>query len=300
MLLIAGGFAWGPRQQFAHVGDFHLASGEVIVDAVLGYRTAGELNASRSNAVLLLPWFLGRTGQMARQNGPGKLVDTSTYFVITVDTFGNGVSSSPSTSARQPEEKFPAFTIADLVESQYLLVTRTLQLARLHAVVGISMGGMQALQWTTAHPQFMDKAVSIVGSPQSQPDDQQRWRDGIEWLQAPPSTRAKLLLSRWKPRAALNELRIEPYDYVRQAQAIMAHDITQPFGGSMERAAAAIRAELLVVSTWQDREVNPRPAFDLARIARAEVLELDGRCGHQAPSCERAVLWPAVARFLAR
>ena len=68
----------------------------------------------------------------------------------------------------------------------------------------------------------------------------------------------------------------------------------------MERAAAAIRADLMVVSTWQDREVNPRPAFDLARIARAEVLELDGRCGHQAPSCERAVLWPAVARFLDR
>jgi hypothetical protein len=46
--------------------------------------------------------------------------------------------------------------------------------------------------------------------------------------------------------------------------------------------------------------VNPKPGFDLARIAGAELLELDGRCGHQAPSCEREVLWSAVARFLDR
>ena len=64
--------------------------------------------------------------------------------------------------------------------------------------------------------------------------------------------------------------------------------------------AAAMRADLMVVSTWQDREVNPAPAFALARAAHAEVLELDGRCGHQAPSCERAIVRPAVARFLAR
>jgi homoserine O-acetyltransferase len=300
VLLIPGAFAYGRSQQFAHLGDFRLESGEIITDAVVGYRTAGKLNASKSNAVLVAPWFQGNTGQLARQIGPGKLVDTSKYFVIMVDALGNGVSSSPSTSTRQREERFPAFTMADIVESQYQLATRALQLTHLHAVVGISMGGMQVFQWTIAHPQFMDKAVSIVGSPQSQPDDRQRWTDGIEWLRDPAWTRARLALSRWKPRAALNELRLAPHDHIRQARAIMDFDITRPFGGSMDRAAAAIRADLMVVSTWQDREVNPKPAFDLARIAGAHVLELDGRCGHQAPSCERATLWPAVARFLDR
>jgi homoserine O-acetyltransferase len=300
VLLIVVALAFTRGQQVAALGDFRLESGEVITGAVVGYRTAGTLNASRSNAVLVAPWFQGTTRQLARQIGRKKLVDTSKYFVIMVDAFGNGVSSSPSTNTRQGGESFPAFTMADIVESQYQLVTKVLQLTHLHAVVGISMGGMQVFQWTVAHPGFMDKAVSIVGSPQTQPDDRQRWSEGMQWLRHPAWTRARIALSRWKPRTALNELRIAPDDHIRQAQAIMAFDITRPFGGSMERAAAAIRADLMVVSTWQDREVNPRPAFDLARIARAEVLELDGRCGHQAPSCERAVLWPAVARFLDR
>jgi homoserine O-acetyltransferase len=302
VLLIPGAFAFAfaPRQQFAPLGDFRLESGEMIADAVVGYRTAGQLNAARSNAVLVAPWFQGTTGQLARQIGPGKLVDTSKYFVIMVDALGNGVSSSPSTSKRQADQTFPAFTMADVVASQHQLVTRVLGLNHLHAIVGISMGGMQVFQWTVSYPTFMSKAVSIVGSPQSQPDDQQRWRDGIAWLQNPAPTRVRSLLARWKPRAALNELRIEPHDNTRQAQAIMALDISRPFGGSMERAAAAMHADLMIVSTWADREVNPKPAFDLARIASAHVLELDGRCGHQAPSCERKVMWPAVARFLDR
>jgi homoserine O-acetyltransferase len=298
MLLIPGAFA--PRQQFAHLGDFRLENGDVITDAIIGYRTAGALNPTRSNAVLVAPWFQGTTRQLARQIGPGKLVDTSKYFVIMVDSLGNGVSSSPSTSAQQPDQTFPAFTIADIVDSQHQLVTRILGLNHLHAIVGISMGGMQVFQWAISYPYFMNKAVSIVGSPQSQADDRQRWADGIEWLRQPTWTRSRLMLFRARPRSAVNELRIEPHDQIRQAEAIQALDVTRPFARSMERAAAAIRANLMVVSTWEDREVNPKPAFDLARIADAEMLELDGRCGHQAPSCERATLWSAVARFLDR
>jgi homoserine O-acetyltransferase len=299
-LLIPSALACAPSQHVARLGDLRLQSGELIKDSVVGYRTRGQLNAARSNAVLVTPWYQGTSGQLARQIGPGMLVDSSKYFVIIVDAFGNGVSSSPSNSSLQPAGSFPVFTIADIVESQYQLVTRTFQLSHLHAVVGISMGGMQVFQWMTAHPDFIDKGVSIVGSPQSQPDDKGRSADVIRSVRVPAWTRARRALSRWQPRAALNELRIDPENYIRQAQAISTLDIFQSFGGSMERAAAAMRAELMVVSTWQDREVNPKPAFDFARTARADVLELDGRCGHQAPSCERATLWPAVARFLER
>lgn len=300
--IVAGVLAWivtwTPRQQFAHLGDFRLQSGETIANLVVGYRTAGRLNASRTNAVLVAPWFLGTSGQLAWQIGPGKLVDTSTNFVIMVDALGNGVSSSPSTSARQPGPSFPRFTIGDIVESQRLVVTQTLQLARLRAVVGISMGGMQVFEWAVAHPQMMDKAVSIVGSPRTQPDDRQRWQEGMQWVQVPARTRVWSAISAGNPLAALGELRVAPYDYIRQAEAVMAHDISTRFGGSMTRAAATMRSQLLVASTWEDRAVNPKPAFELARLAGARVLELDGRCGHQAPSCDRATLWPEVNRFL--
>jgi len=147
----------------------------------------------------------------------------------------------------------------------------------------------------------MDKAVSIVGSPQSQPDDRTRWAQYIANLQAGSAwTRGWQALSRGKPRTAFHELRLHADDHVRQAEAVMRFDIAAPLEGSMARAAATMRAELFVVGTWTDREVNPQPAFELARMVKAEILELDGRCGHLAPSCEEATLWPAVSRFLDR
>jgi homoserine O-acetyltransferase len=298
--VIRGTFARAD-QRTAHLGEFPLESGDVIQDCRIGYRTRGRLNPSRSNAVLVVPWFQGESRQLVRHVGRGKLVDSSRYFVIAVDALGNGISSSPSNSDAQRGRDFPTFTIRDMVESEYQLVTRAIGLTHLRAVVGISMGGMQVFQWVTAYPHFMDKGVSIVGSPQTQTDDRLRWRAYIASLQETSvGMRVSLALSRGKPRTAFKELLIETDDHSRQGQAIAAHDVATPFGGSMTRAAAAIRAELLVVGTWGDREVNPKPAFEVARMVNAEVLELDGRCGHQAPSCEQAMLWPAVERFLSR
>jgi homoserine O-acetyltransferase len=289
------------RQQTGDLGDFRLASGDHIRSCTIGYRTCGRLNPSRSNAVIVAPWFQGTSGQLVRQIGPGRLVDSSRYFVIAFDALGNGISSSPSTSPAQRGGDFPAFTIGDMVESQHQIVTRAFGLTHLHAVVGISMGGMQVHQWMADHPDFMDCAVSIVGSPQSQDDDRARWQAYIAALQEKSAWRRSMLaLSRLKLRTALNELRIDPHDHTRQAQAIMRLDIAAPFGGSLTRAAAVTRARLLVVGAWTDREVNPTPAFEFARAARADVLVLDGRCGHQAPSCEQATVWPAVDRFLER
>jgi homoserine O-acetyltransferase/O-succinyltransferase len=287
------------KQRLAQLGHFPLESGERIKNCKVGYRTFGRLNPSKSNAVVVTSSYQGTSAQLASKIGPGKLVDSSEFFVIAVDALGNGTSSSPSNSGAQPGPEFPSFTIRDMIESQLWLVTRVFGLTHLKAIVGISMGGMQVFQWMTAYPDFIDKAVSIVGSPQSQPDDRMRWERYIANLQDhSPWTRGWRALSQGKPRTALNELRIKPIDHLRQAQAIMRFDLAAPFDGSMARAAASIRAELLVVGTWADREVNPQPAFELARMANAEVLELDGRCGHLAPICEETTLWREVGRFL--
>jgi homoserine O-acetyltransferase len=300
-LVLPGTLACGSPQQIAHIGDLPLQGGGSIKACFVGYRTIGHLNHDASNVVVVLPWYQGTSGQLAAQVGPGKLVDTTTYFAVLFDSLGNGVSSSPSNSGLQPGASFPVFGIDDMVESQYKVLTQTLGIMRVHGVVGISMGGMQVFQWLSAHPEFMNRGVSIVGSPQAQPDDRERWERGIEALRTQSAwARGRSALMRAAPFAAVNELRIQPLDHTRQAQAIMSLDIARRFEGSFERAAAAMRADLLMVSTWQDHEVNPKPAFELARLAGAQVLELDGRCGHQAPSCERATLWPAVARFLSR
>ena len=299
LLLFPSVIACAPSQQIARLGDVRLESGSVIRDCRIGYRTAGQLDAARSNAVLVTPWFQGTSAELTRQIGPGKLVDSSKYFVIMVDTLGNGVSSSPSTSSLQPGDDFPTFSIGDMVETQHHLVTQVLHVAHLKAVVGISMGGMQVFQWITTYPEFMDKGISIVGSPQAQPDDRLRCQDLIRTVQANPAwKRAMFALGRGQPRAAFGELGIDAGDHARQAQAIMALDIPSSFGGSMARAASSIRARLLVVGTTKDREVNPAPGFELAGLAGAEVFHLKGDCGHQSPSCEKDTLWPLVGRFL--
>jgi homoserine O-acetyltransferase len=133
-----------PGQQIAQLGDLPLQSGAVLRDCRVGYRTFGTLDAARSNAVLVTAWSMGRSRDLARHIGPGRLVDSRRYFVIAVDPLGNGVSSSPSNSLQQPGDRFPRLSIRDMVEAQRRLVRDVLHLEHLHAVVGTSLGGMQA------------------------------------------------------------------------------------------------------------------------------------------------------------
>jgi hypothetical protein len=85
---------------------------------------------------------------------------------------------------------------------------------------------------------------------------------------------------------------------VMQLEAMMGHDVAAPFGGSMERAAQAMKAKMLVVVNVHDHMVIPGPAVDFAKLAKAELVELRGDCGHRAPSCEQDRVGAAIARFL--
>src|SRR5712692_6946751 len=134
-------------QQVAELGDLNLRGGGVIHDFRIGYRTLGKLNTDRSNAILWPTWLGGRTEDLLPFVGPANVADTSRYFVILVDSIGNGTSSSPSNSKAQPLMKFPEFSILDMVESEHRLAIEVLHLSHLHAVVGISMGGMQVFAW---------------------------------------------------------------------------------------------------------------------------------------------------------
>jgi homoserine O-acetyltransferase/O-succinyltransferase len=298
--LVLLGAACGPGQQVARLGDLPLESGQVVRDCRLGYRTFGGLDAARSNAVLLIPWFLGRSAELARHVGPGRLVDSRRYFVVVVDSIGGGVSTSPSNSEAQPGPAFPRYTVRDMVEAQHRLLTAKLGIAHLRAVVGTSLGGMQVFQWMTAHPGFMDKAVTIAGSPRISALERRRWLDEASAVQAEARwRRAAGALRRWRPQDAFRALRDDPMDHARQAEAVATTDVSASYGGSLERAATAVRTRTLVVVSERDETVDPGPAMEFARLTGARLLVLDGRCGHDAPACEKGTLWPAVDRFLA-
>ena len=108
--------------QVVELGECALESGEVLAPCDLGYRTYGELNAARDNAILISTWFGGNSAAWTGILGSG-LIDLEGFYTIVVDAFGNGVSTSPTTSPTQGGEAFPLVSIGDMVHSQYRLVT---------------------------------------------------------------------------------------------------------------------------------------------------------------------------------
>ena len=160
---------------FADLGDVTLESGQTLRDVKIGYRTFGEMNRDKSNVVLFPSWFNGLTADLVDYIGPGGLVDSSKYYVIAVDAISNGVSTSPSNSATQRGQMYPKISLKDMVETQHQLLTRKLGISKVYAVMGISMGGMQAFQWVVQYPAFAERAVSIVGTPQMSQKDMALW-----------------------------------------------------------------------------------------------------------------------------
>ncbi len=172
----------------AHPQDMHFAeplalqSGAMLRDYTLRYETYGTLNAERSNAVLICHAlnashhvagvYEGQSrseGWWDNMIGPGKPVDTNRFFVIGVNNLGSCFGSSgpmhpnPDT-ARVYGPDFPVVTVEDWVNAQARLLDR-LGIATLAAVMGGSLGGMQALSWTLQHPTRVRHAVVVASAP---------------------------------------------------------------------------------------------------------------------------------------
>jgi Homoserine acetyltransferase len=316
------------NQKFAELGDFRLENGQTIRRCRIGYRTFGELNAERSNAILFPTWFSGKSEDLMSLIGPGKMFDSSKYFVIAVDALGNGVSSSPSNSRLQPGRAFPRFSIRDMVNSQHKMLTEKMQLKRLYAVTGISMGGMQTFQWMISYPDFMVKAIPIVGTPRQSSYDLLLWETELRVIEANRNLkdgkkRAMSVMAgiqtlflytphyhvthtkadgfqRVLAEGEKSLARLDMEDYASQLRAMMGHDVYKSFNNSGEQAAAAVRARALVVIAQHDHMVNPSSSLEFASLLKAETVELTNDCGHLAPVCEGDKVAAALKLFLSQ
>ena len=166
-------------QDFVSDEPFHFESGGSIPALTLRYETYGRLNAAKDNAILICHALTGNHHCAGVYNmderkrgwwnfviGPGKPINTSRYFVICSNVLGGCAGSSGPTSIN-PETgdcyrlDFPRLTIRDMVKAQSLLLD-SLGLNRLHAVIGGSMGGMQALQWVIDFPDRVGRYIALA------------------------------------------------------------------------------------------------------------------------------------------
>jgi len=158
-----------------------LASGAALAAGYhLVYETYGTLNAARSNAVLVCHALNagahvagldanGQTGWWDNLVGPGKPLDTNRFFVIGVNNPGSCFGSSGPmhinpANGRAWGADFPVVTVEDWVDAQARLVQR-LGIERLAAVIGGSLGGMQALAWTLRHPARVQHCIAVATAP---------------------------------------------------------------------------------------------------------------------------------------
>jgi homoserine O-acetyltransferase len=169
--------------QAMHFADaLQLQSGASVRDYTLAYETYGTLNADRSNAVLVCHAlnashhvagvYEGQDkseGWWDNMIGPGKPVDTNHFFVIGVNNLGSCFGSTGPMHTHPDTGKvygadFPVVTVEDWVNAQALLLDR-LGITQLAAVLGGSLGGMQALSWTLQYPDRVRHAVVVASAP---------------------------------------------------------------------------------------------------------------------------------------
>jgi homoserine O-acetyltransferase len=170
------------------VPDFVTESGVVLPEAKLVYGTAGTINDAGTNAVLVPSHYMADLHDSEWMVGDGLAIDPADYFIVATELFGNGRSSSPSTTpAPFDGPRFPAVTIRDNVEIVHSLLTRELGVRHLSAVVGFSMGAMQAFQWAVSHPRFVDRVVADCGTAKSYPHGNVRLEAQIAAIKTDPA-----------------------------------------------------------------------------------------------------------------
>ncbi|MBT5067157.1 MAG: homoserine O-acetyltransferase [Halieaceae bacterium] len=171
------------KPEHAHFSDaLYLESGEVLDEFELVYETYGALQPDGNNAVLICHALSGnhhaagfhseadtKPGWWDTVIGPGKPIDTNRFFVVCPNNIGGcngstGPASISKTTGKPWGSLFPQVTVGDWVESQKRLAQH-LGINQWAAVVGGSLGGMQALQWSITYPDWVTHCVVIAAAP---------------------------------------------------------------------------------------------------------------------------------------
>ena len=156
--------------QIFDAGNVILQSGLTYRNARLAYKTHGTLNADKSNVIVYPTSYGAQHPDLEWQIGPGRALDPTKYFIVIMNKFGNGLSSSPSnTPPPFDRARYPHFTMTDNVRVQQRLLAEVFGVERVKLVYGFSMGGMQAFHWGALFPDWVEKIAPVCGAARCSP-----------------------------------------------------------------------------------------------------------------------------------
>ncbi len=275
------------------LGSVQLQSGTVFPNAKLAYKTYGALAPDKSNVIVMPSYYSGTHKDVEWLIAADKILDPSRYFVISVNMFGSGLSSSPSNSVPPIDRgRYPKVTLTDNVRMQHRLVTEVFGVNKIALVFGFSMGAQQAYHWGALFPDMVERICVVCGSARTSPNNfvflegakaalttDCLWQD--DWFAAPPVRGLKAFgrcyAGWWASPAFYNEgvykklgaptiedylVGAEAYFLQHDANNLLAQlwswqnaDISanEMYGGDLVKALGSIKAKALIMPSETDR-----------------------------------------------
>lgn len=200
IMLVAPAMAYEPlvKKNVFEIPSYTTLGGKTIKNVRVGWEAYGSLNESKDNVILICHYFTGNShaaGKYLAEDtsfgywdsiiGSGKPIDTDKFYVVSVDSLVNLGTGNPNVVTTGPASinpetgkpygmTFPIVTIRDFINVQKALLD-SLGVKKLHAVMGPSMGSLQAFEWASAYPEMVSRVVPVIGS---------GWANGnlIGWL----------------------------------------------------------------------------------------------------------------------
>jgi homoserine O-acetyltransferase len=302
-----------PRQQrIEHqLGPWPLACGHTIADAQVTVLRIGELNADRSNLILVPTSYGARPEDLAWLAGP--VLDPERWCIVIAGMFGNGASSSPSHGAMGLAEQGWVVSHRDNVAAQRRLLQEVFGVERLPMIYGWSMGAQQAYQWAVDHPEAVKRICCVCGTARTSPHNRlfclslrqaltanRHWNGAgfdappeqglrtyaliyASWAASQPFFRSlsesveEHVESQWLPHYQ----RHDPCDLIAMLDTWLAHDVAA--GGDLAESLGRITARTAVVAGSHDLYFPPDDlAADADAIPGAALHVIPSELGHRA------------------
>jgi homoserine O-acetyltransferase len=259
------------------LGDLPLASGSVLLNARLSWKTFGTLSPQHDNVIVYPTSFSAQHTDIQWLIGPDGILDPTRWFIVIPDMFGNGLSSSPSN-----DPTYPALvTAACNVRAQQRFLRESFGIERIACVYGWSMGAQQAYHWAALFPDQVERAIVCCGSARTAPHNRVFLEGLRAILEAAPQYAGAGRFD-GKPDAALRAFGRVYAGWALSQEFYREHLYRTAFG--------ATDLETFIAANWDIRFAPRDPANLMAHLATWQVADISaGAYGGDLPAALSAI-----------